>query len=62
MIFDDIQAVYQAAMAKHGDGAGVDALLTSAEGRAWLRVWADRTQLLMQAERVRKLVAEAEAQ
>ncbi len=60
MTSDDIQAVYEAAMAKHGDGAGPDALLTSPEGRAWLKAWADRTLFWGDADVVRKWVAEAE--
>ena len=60
MTFDEIQAVYQAACAKHGDGAGPDALLTSPEGRAWLKAWADRTPFWGDADVVLKWVKEAE--
>jgi len=60
MTFDEIQAVYQAACAKHGEGAGPDALLTSPEGRAWLKAWADRTPFWGDADVVRKWVEEAE--
>ena len=60
MTLEKIQAVYRAACAKHGEGAGENALLTSPEGRAWLRLWADRTPLVIMGEMVRRRVDEAE--
>ena len=60
MTFEERRAVYQAARAKHGKDAEVDDLLRSLEGRAWLRLWADRTRFWANAIVVRKWVEEAE--